>query len=87
MLQRTASPSPETDTHDAGSQYYYLCQLTSSGQIQAEQCPPEQVPVISMAIARYRRLNQLIKQKQAIETKLQTLLDILEDAQRVLADE
>ncbi|MEM9807617.1 MAG: hypothetical protein AAF959_20325 [Cyanobacteria bacterium P01_D01_bin.56] len=82
----TAAP-PETTSQPEPSSQYYLCQLTSSGQIQAEPCPPEQVPVLSMAIARYRRLNQLTKQKQAIETKLQALLEILGDAQRVLADE
>ncbi|MEM7065603.1 MAG: hypothetical protein AAF572_20860 [Cyanobacteria bacterium P01_B01_bin.77] len=67
-------------------QSYYLCQLDSSGQIQAELCPPDQVPVLSMAIARYRRLNQLIQQKQVIETKLQAVVAILGDAQQVLAD-
>ncbi|MEM6255916.1 MAG: hypothetical protein AAF821_23645 [Cyanobacteria bacterium P01_D01_bin.156] len=73
-------------TNQINSQYY-LCQLTSSGQIQTEQCPPEQVPVLSMALARYRRLNQLTKQKQTIETKLQRLLEILEDAQQVLTED
>lgn len=82
----TAAP-PEAVSPPEPSSQYYLCQLTSSGQIQAEPCPPEQVPVLGMAIARYRRLNQLTKQKQAIETKLQALLEILGDAQRVLADE
>ncbi|MEL6231254.1 MAG: hypothetical protein AAFR24_15190 [Cyanobacteria bacterium J06627_3] len=71
---------------DESSSRYYLCQLSSSGQIQAEQCPPEQVPVLSMAIARYRRLNQFINQKQAIETKLQAIVDILGDVQTVLTD-
>ena len=71
---------------DANPSQYYLCRLSSSGQIQAEQCPPEQVPVLSMAIARYRRLNQFIKQKQVIETKLQAIVDILGDIQTVLTD-
>ncbi len=71
---------------DEKSSQYYLCRLSSSGQIQAEQCPPEQVPVLSMAIARYRRLNQFIKQKQVIETKLQAIVDILGDIQTVLTD-
>ncbi|MEM7795199.1 MAG: hypothetical protein AAF579_12220 [Cyanobacteria bacterium P01_C01_bin.118] len=74
-----------TETQTTSS-HYYLCQLDSSGQIQAEPCPPEQVPVLSMAIARYRRLNQLIKQKQKIESKLQAIVDILGNAQQVLAD-
>ena len=79
----------EVDTGNTGGgnpSQYYLCQLDSSGQIQAEQCPPEQVPIISMAIARYRRLNQLITQKQVIETKLQAIVDILGDIQTVLTD-
>lgn len=82
---QSAPQSPPNGNVSSSSQYY-LCQLDSSGQIQAELCPPEQVPVLSMAIARYRRLNQLIKQKQEIETKLQAVVDILGDAQRVLAD-
>ncbi|MBT9317562.1 hypothetical protein [Leptothoe spongobia] len=81
------SQSHQPSSEDIGNpSQYYLCQLDSSGQIQAESCPPEQVPVLSMAIARYRRLNQLIKQKQEIETKLQAVVDILGDAQRVLTD-
>lgn len=86
MLQSSEPTPPPAEDPGATSQYY-LCQLTSSGQIQAEPCPPEQVPVLGMAIARYRRLNQLIKQKQAIETKLQMLLDILEDARQILTED
>ncbi|MBE9070025.1 hypothetical protein IQ260_25620 [Leptolyngbya cf. ectocarpi LEGE 11479] len=79
------APADRSGEQHSG-QSYYLCQLNSSGQIQAELCPPDQVPVLSMAIARYRRLNQLIKQKQAIETKLQAIVAILGDAQRVLVE-
>ncbi len=81
----------ESQTHSSvdnngKSSHYYLCRLTSCGQIQTEPCPPEQVPVLSMAIARYRRLAQLTKQKQAIETKLQAIVDILGDIETVIAD-
>lgn len=94
MLESGSSDEPLSngqastpDHHAEGdSSQYYLCQLDSCGQIHAEQCPPEQVPVLSMAIARYRRLNQLIKQKQAIETKLQAIVDVLGDVQRLLAE-
>lgn len=82
-LPKEALPDPPANHR--GSQYY-LCRLTSCGTIQTEQCPPDQVPVLSMAIARYRRLNQLVKQKQAIETKLESIVDILDDVQTVLAD-
>ncbi|MEM9977716.1 MAG: hypothetical protein AAF808_08790 [Cyanobacteria bacterium P01_D01_bin.2] len=83
---RESQMGPEaTDTQPPQSRYY-LCQLNSSGQIESEPCPPEQVPVLSMAIARYQRLNQLIKQKQTLETKLQAIVDILSDAKRVLGD-
>lgn len=80
------APAKPTDNGRHSSQAYYLCQLDGSGQIQAELCPSDQVPVVSMAIARYRRLNQLIKRKQTIETKLQAIVAILGDAQRVLAE-
>lgn len=82
---RADMEAPQSSHSVGGSSQYYLCQLDSSGQIQAEKCPSDQVPVLSMAIARYRRLNQLITQKQGIETKLQALVDILGDAQRVIA--
>lgn len=80
-----------TDSHTRSSgtgspSKYYLCRLTSCGQIQTEHCPADQVPVLSMAIARYRRLNQLIKRKQTIETKLQAVIDVLGDIETVLAD-
>ncbi|MGD1854514.1 MAG: hypothetical protein ACFB2W_09695 [Leptolyngbyaceae cyanobacterium] len=87
MLQQAPSKSETAEPCRSNSpSQYYLCQLDSSGQIQAEPCPPAQVPVLSMAIARYRRLNQLNQQKQVIETKLQAVVDILGDAQRVLTD-
>lgn len=82
---RPQKPTLDPSANHRGSQYY-LCRLTSCGTIETEQCPPDQVPVLSMAIARYRRLDQLIKQKQAIETKLQNIVDILGDVQTVLAD-
>ncbi|MEM9266639.1 MAG: hypothetical protein AAGA46_14055 [Cyanobacteria bacterium P01_F01_bin.13] len=85
VLESTMA-EPESSSNGGSTSQYYLCRLDSSGQIQAEKCPPDQVPVLSMAIARYQRLNQLIKQKQDIETKLQTVVDILGDAQQVLAD-
>ncbi|NEQ51352.1 MAG: hypothetical protein F6K11_14630 [Leptolyngbya sp. SIO3F4] len=81
--QQSHQTSPEKRQNTS---QYYLCQLDSSGQIQAEPCPSEQVPLLSMAIARYRRLNQLITQKQEIETKLQTVVDALGNIQQVLAD-
>ena len=85
IAQSDNNQSGNNQSGNSSSQYY-LCRLTSSGQIQTEQCPQEQVPMLSMAIARYRRLNQLTKQKQAIETKLQAIMDLLGDVQTVLAD-
>ena len=85
VLAKESRPDAATKNGSYPSQYY-LCRLTSCGKIQTEQCPPEQVPVLSMAIARYRRLNQLMTRKQAIETKLQSIVDILGDVQTVLAD-
>ncbi len=85
LPKKSSSASSSADYPNNPSQYY-LCRLTSCGTIQTEQCPPDQVPILSMAIARYRRLNQLTKQKQAIETKLQRIVDILGDVQTALAD-
>lgn len=46
---------------------YRLCALDASGQQWSYICPMEQLPSVSMAIARYQKLQQLLQQKQELE--------------------
>ena len=39
--------------------------------------PPEQVPSVSMAIARYQQLRQLLERKQKLESRLNQLAETL----------
>jgi len=40
-------------------------------------CPSEQIPSVSLAIARYQRLRQLLARKQQLETRLNQLAETL----------
>jgi hypothetical protein len=56
---------------------YRLCGLDSSGQVWSRPCPADQVPTVSMAIARYQKLRQLLGRKQYLETRLSQLAQTL----------
>lgn len=46
---------------------YRLCGLDESGQQWSYPCPLDQLPSVSIAIARYQKLQQLLQQKQELE--------------------
>ncbi|MDM9384895.1 hypothetical protein QUB80_30005 [Chlorogloeopsis sp. ULAP01] len=56
---------------------YRLCGLDASGTVWSRPCPPEQVASVSMAIARYQKLRQLLGRKQYLETRLAQLAESL----------
>jgi len=56
---------------------YRLCALDSSGKMWSRPCPPEQVPSVSMAIARYQKLRQILSRKQYLEARLNQLAETL----------
>ncbi len=56
---------------------YRLCGLDASGTVWSRPCPPDQVASVSMAIARYQRLRQLLGRKQYLETRLAQLAETL----------
>ncbi|MBH8572755.1 hypothetical protein I8752_06950 [Nostocaceae cyanobacterium CENA369] len=56
---------------------YRLCGLDTSGKVWSRPCPPEQVPTVSMAIARHQKLRQLLGRKQYLETRLSQLAETL----------
>ncbi len=57
--------------------HYYLCSLTTEGNVRSQPCPPAQMAMVSTAIARYQKFKQLASQKQTIESKLQQAVDSL----------
>jgi hypothetical protein len=88
-IDSTEINSTETDTQNADisqqrwdnpsdtSTQYQLCSLQGDGSIRTQLCPPEQMALVSTAIARYQKFKQLMLQKQAIEAKLQQAVDLL----------
>ena len=60
-------------TLDGQVQGYRLCGLDEQGRMWARPCPPDQLPSVSVAIARYQHLRQLSTQKQQVEKRLKQL--------------
>lgn len=56
---------------------YHLCGLDAAGQTWSRPCPPEQLPGVSIAIARYQKLRQLLGRKQYLEKCLSQLAETL----------
>lgn len=56
---------------------YRLCGLDEHGRLWSRTCPPEQVAGVSVAIARYQKLRQLLKAKQSLENRLTNLAETL----------
>jgi len=67
----------ENISHQSARTGYRLCGLDSSGQVWSRPCPDDQVPTVSMAIARYQKLRQLLGRKQYLETRLSQLAQTL----------
>ena len=65
---------PSSESKRAG---YRLCGLDASGEVWSRPCPPEQVPEVSMAIARYQQLRQHLDRKQKLENRLNQLAETL----------
>lgn len=51
---------------------YRLCGRDAAGQMWSLPCPLEQLPSVSIAIARYHKLRQLLDRKRYLETRLST---------------
>ena len=56
---------------------YRLCGLDSSGKVWSRPCPAEQIPSVSMGIARYKKLRQMLGRKQYLENRLNQLAQTL----------
>lgn len=64
-------------SHHGEATEYWLRTLDDDGTVRSQVCPPEQIAVVSVAIARYQKYKQLVAQKEAIEAKLQQAVDLL----------
>ena len=56
---------------------YRLCGIDATGQVWSRPCPVDQVPSVSIAIARHKRLRQLLGRKQDLENRLSQLAETL----------
>ncbi|MBE7385338.1 MAG: hypothetical protein F6J95_028555 [Leptolyngbya sp. SIO1E4] len=81
-VEKISKVSPTRAT--GGGSNYRLCSLDADGQMQCQVCPPEQLGVISQAIARHQRLRQLVSQKQYLEARLQSAAAALETTRQTL---
>ncbi|MEP0915317.1 hypothetical protein NC981_00670 [Leptolyngbya sp. DQ-M1] len=70
-----AAPIP--GTKDAPKAGYRLCGINTDGQRWSYPCPAEQIPSLSLAIARYHKLRQLLDRKQHLEQRLSGLAESL----------
>ena len=64
-------------TEDMRRTSYRLCGLDPDGKVWSRPCPSEQVPYVSLAIARYQKLRTLLSRKQKLETRLTSLVESL----------
>lgn len=64
-------------TYETPRTGYRLCGLDGDGQFWSRPCPPDQVPSVSVAIARYQKIKQLISRKEELETRLSQLSETL----------
>lgn len=64
-------------TEDMRRTSYRLCGLDPDGKVWSRPCPSEQVPYVSLAIARYQKLRTLLSRKQNLETRLTNLVESL----------
>jgi hypothetical protein len=60
----------EQSNEPPGQTHYRLCGLNQDGHLWSRPCPPDKVPEVGLAIARYQRLRQLLAQKQSLENQL-----------------
>jgi len=56
---------------------YHLCGLDAKGEVWSHPCPADQVVSVSVAIARYQKLRQLLSRKEYLENRLSQLSETL----------
>jgi hypothetical protein len=78
-------PAPEEKNTLARTDYR-LCGLNADGQLWSRPCPVEKVPQVSLAIARYQKLRQLLAQKHQLESRLDHFARALIELHRSLQE-
>lgn len=76
-IEELAAQQNQKNTFENPHPGYRLCGLNADGQLWSCPCPPEQVPSVSLAIARHQKLRQLLTRKQYLETRLNQLSESL----------
>jgi len=64
----------ETEENSGG---YRLCGQSEAGEFWSRHCPVEQMPDVSLAIARYQRFQQILSRKRTLESRLTQLTEAL----------
>ena len=77
FVDKVCQPQTKGSSEVGRAAGYRLCGLNPDGQLWCRDCPPEQVPSVSLAIARYHKLRQLLTRKQELETRLSQLSEAL----------
>jgi hypothetical protein len=72
-----ASSQAPASAEEAMRTDYRLCGLDADGQLWSRPCPTQQVPYVSLAIARYQKLRILLGTKQTLENRLNQLIQSL----------
>lgn len=72
-VEALGSQEPGKVTCEAPRSAYRLCGVHPSGQNWSYPCPLEQLASVSIAIARYEKLVQLLERRQVITTRLSEL--------------
>lgn len=75
-VQEICSPGDKA-TYQSSRTGYRLCGIDATGKVWSRSCPVDEVPSVSMAIARYQKLRQLFGRKQYLETRLNQLAETL----------
>ena len=69
-VEAFGSDSSGQETNSLPAAIYRLCGLDASGKQWSYPCPLDQLPSVSMAIARYQQLQQLLQQKQELDQRI-----------------
>ncbi|MBW4516853.1 MAG: hypothetical protein KME11_16710 [Timaviella obliquedivisa GSE-PSE-MK23-08B] len=77
QLQPSTQPTSTQPTEESSCTAYRLCGLDADGRLWSRSCPTQQVPYVSLAIARYQKLRILLSQKQTLENRLNQLIQSL----------
>ncbi|AFZ60335.1 hypothetical protein H6G54_14760 [Anabaena cylindrica FACHB-243] len=76
-VEEICEPADNKVSYQSSRTDYRLCGVDAVGKVWSRSCPVDQVPNVSMAIARYQKLRQLFGRKQYLETRLSQLAETL----------